>query len=376
MFLLGKERFLYRFGYKKQMDLQKRIDLIKEVGEEIVTEEELKSLLETKSNPIAYDGFEPSGKIHIAQGILRALNTNNMTKAGCTFKMWVADWHAWANNKLGGDLKKIQVAGEYFVEVWKVSGMDLSKVKFVYANDVMNDREYWKKVMNIARSSTVNRVLRCGEIMGRKEGEVQQASQIMYPCMQAADIFHLEADIAQLGMDQRKVNMLAREVAPKLNLAKPISISHHMLMGLGEPPKTDESAVDRAIHMKMSKPKPHTAIFMTDSEEEIKQKINKAHCPAKEVHDNPIMDYAKHLVFRKCNMMKIERPKKFGGDVEFESFDQLVKAYSEGTLHPMDVKNSVAKYVDEMIKPVRDHFEKNKKAKALLEQVHSFEVTR
>ena len=37
------------------------------------------------------------------------------------------------------------------------------------------------------------------------------ASQIFYPCMQCADIFFLKADICQLGMDQRKVNMLARE---------------------------------------------------------------------------------------------------------------------------------------------------------------------
>ncbi|KKR30325.1 MAG: hypothetical protein UT63_C0102G0004, partial [Candidatus Gottesmanbacteria bacterium GW2011_GWC2_39_8] len=36
-------------------------------GEQI-TEEELKQLLETKTNPIAYDGFEPSGELHIAQG--------------------------------------------------------------------------------------------------------------------------------------------------------------------------------------------------------------------------------------------------------------------------------------------------------------------
>ena len=43
------------------MDIGERMRLIKEVGEEILTEEELKTLLETKDRPIAYDGFEPSG---------------------------------------------------------------------------------------------------------------------------------------------------------------------------------------------------------------------------------------------------------------------------------------------------------------------------
>ena len=40
------------------MELTKRLNLIKEVGEEIIKEDELKELLKTKTNPIAYDGFE------------------------------------------------------------------------------------------------------------------------------------------------------------------------------------------------------------------------------------------------------------------------------------------------------------------------------
>ena len=186
------------------MDIQSKIDLIKQVGEEILTEEELKQLLETKSHPIAYDGFEPSGFPHIAQGILRSINVNKMTKAGIKFKMYAADWHGWTNLKFGGDLEKIQKAGDFLIEVWKASGMDTEKVEFIRAVDIVNNQEYWKKVIRIAQHTTVNRVIRCGQIMGRKEADVQQASQIMYPCMQAADIFELEADITQLGMDQKK----------------------------------------------------------------------------------------------------------------------------------------------------------------------------
>ena len=115
------------------MDLNKRLDLVKEVGEEIVTQEELEVLLSEKKSPIAYDGFEPSGRIHIAQGILRAINVNKMTKAGCRFRMFVADWHGWANNKMGGDLEKIQTVGKYFVEVWRASGLDLENVEFIWA---------------------------------------------------------------------------------------------------------------------------------------------------------------------------------------------------------------------------------------------------
>ena len=41
-----------------------------------VQDAELLALLEKKANPICYDGFEPSGRMHIAQGILKAINVN------------------------------------------------------------------------------------------------------------------------------------------------------------------------------------------------------------------------------------------------------------------------------------------------------------
>jgi tyrosyl-tRNA synthetase len=358
------------------MDTATKLDLIKQVGEEIITEGDLKSLLETKSHPIAYDGFEPSGNVHIAQGILRAVNVNKMTKAGCKFKMWVADWHGWANNKLGGNLDNIQTCGKYLIEVWKASGMDLSKVEFIWANDAVKDPEYWKKVMQVARSSTVKRIIRCGQIMGRKESEVLQASQILYPCMQAADMYYLDVDIAQLGMDQRKVNMLARELGPKLGYWKPVAVHHHMLMGLGQPPGSDLKGADRGIELKMSKSKPDTAIFMTDTKEDIKRKIQKAYCPEGIAEENPILDYCKYIIFEKFKQFKIERPQKYGGDLEFENYDELEKVFSSKELHPMDLKQSVAEYVDKLISPIRQHFEKNNKAKQLLEQVKSFKVTR
>ena len=112
--------------------VQKRLQSIKQVGEEVLTDEELQELLQKKEHPVAYDGFEPSGtSIHIAQGLLRAININKMTAAGCKFKMLIADWHAWANNKMSGDLEKIKKVGEFYKEVWKACDMDLKNVEFV-----------------------------------------------------------------------------------------------------------------------------------------------------------------------------------------------------------------------------------------------------
>jgi tyrosyl-tRNA synthetase len=362
------------------MDLEKRIELIKRVGEEIITEQELRELLESKDHPIAYDGFEPSGISHVPFGVFRPMLINDLIKAGVHFKLWLADSFGWINNKMGGDLEKIQTVGKYFIEVWKAAGVDTKKVEFLWATDAFKDPEYWKRVILIAKNTTVKRATRCLTIMGRKEGEMKETAQYFYPMMQTADIFYLKADITQLGLDQRRANMLAREVGPKLGWWKPVVVSHHMLMGL-EGKKTPEgydenSNFDVEITSKMSKSKPETCIYVHDSREEILKKINNAFCPAKVIDGNPILDYSKHIIFRKFDRLEIKRPTKYGGNLDIQSYEELENKFRKGEIHPQDLKSVVADKLDEIIKPIREHFEKDKKAKELYETVRQQKITR
>lgn len=357
------------------MDVEQRIKLIKEVGEEVLTEEDLRELLMKKKNPLAYDGFEPSNRIHIAQGILRTINVNKMLKAGCKFIMWVADWHAWANNKLGGDLEKIQTTGKYFIEVWKACGMSTDKVKFEWCSKHIKDENYWKTVLQVARNTTLQRTLRCTQIMGRKETDVLSSAQIMYPMMQCADIFHLNIDICQLGLDQRKVNVLAREVGEKIGYWKPVAVHHHMLMGLKRPEVSEKESIERSIMLKMSKSIPDSAVFIDDPAEEVERKIKNAWCPEKQVHENPIIEYFKYIIFEKFTEVIIKRPAKFGGDLRLKSYEELTDKYSNGKIHPLDLKGTCAEYVNKMLEPVRKHFAKGK-ARELMETVKGYSVTR
>lgn len=368
--------------YNFSMTIQDRMDLIKQVGEEIIQEDELKKLFESGEELTAYDGFEPSGQVHIAQGILRAINVNKMIRAGVKFRMWVADWHALTNNKLGGDLEKIKITGKYFIEVWRASGMDLKKVEFLWASDMVKNSDYWQLVIRVGMTNKLARFIRTAEFMGREDSaEKLTAAQIMYPCMQIADIFKLGAKITQLGMDQRKVNMLAREIGPMLGYWKPVVVSHHMLMGLSKPPSKSDDMATRTVENKMSKSNPDSAIFMTDTTEDIKRKINKAYCLEGDTKENPILEYYKYIIFESFDRLeikeiKIERPEKFGGNISFKTYSDLEKIFSEKKVHPMDIKVTLIKYLDRLIEPVRRHFEENVEAKKLLGQVRSFQVTK
>ncbi len=360
----------------KELSAEERFELIKSVadGGEIIGEDELKEMLKSGKEIVAYDGFEPSGLAHIPFGLLRAENLKVMLKAGVHFKLWLADYFAFINNKLGGDLERIKKAGEYFIEVWKACGVDTSKVEIIWASERMNTLKYWDRVLRIAKETTLNRSMRATTIMGRKEGELQSTAQLFYPSMQASDIFELDVDVCQLGLDQRRANILGREVADKLKWKKPVVVSHHMILGLqGVQPGADKEEIIMAS--KMSKSKPDSCIYMHDSEEEIKKKISKAYCPEKSIDGNPLFDYLKYLVFKRYSKIKITRPEKFGGNLEL-NYDELVDVYQKGELHPADLKNATTFYLNQMIEPVREYFEKNKKAKELYEEVRKYAVTR
>lgn len=349
------------------LSLEERFALVRSVGEECIQEDELRNLLDKKPNPICYDGFEPSGRMHIAQGVMKTINVNKLALAGCSVKIWIADWFAQLNNKMGGDLNKIRKIGEYLIEIWKAAGMKTERVEFLWSSNEINRRadEYWPLVMDIARKNTLPRIVRCCQIMGRTEQDELTAAQIFYPCMQCADIFFLKADICQLGMDQRKVNVLAREYCDDIKRKnKPIILSHHMLPGLQQGQE------------KMSKSDPSSSIFMEDEEVEVNVKIKKAYCPPKLVEGNPCLEYIKYIIFPWFNKFEVIRQEENGGNKTYTCMDEIISDYESGALHPADVKPALSKALNEILQPVRNHFKNNQKAKELLKTVKAYRVSR
>lgn len=375
-----------------QMDDQKTVDQkitedadrIRSVGQEVIGSDRLEGLLKNKPVIKAYDGFEPSGRMHIAQGLIRTINVNKITKSGVKFVFWVADYFALLNLKMGGKSDRIRKAGELMIHIWKACGMDMDNVEFLWASDEINKNgaQYWGTVFDIATKINVNRVLRCTQIMGRKdfvEGEEgngdmatipyedmlssMMSSQIFYPIMQCADIFFLGIDICSLGMDQRKVNMLALEYCDKIGKKlKPVVVSHHMLSGL------DGSD-------KMAKSNPDSAIFMDDTDAEVDTKIKKAFCEPGNITKNPILEYFKYIVFEKEEYVEItvnDPSTKTSSVNRYDRYEDLETDFSAGKLHPKDVKMAISAYIKRYLAPVRRYFDENPEADKLRQEVKRF----
>lgn len=333
------------------MAVEDRLELVTRGTEEVVTREELRSLLEKGGTPRAYVGLEPSGLMHIGTGFIVGQKIADLTQAGFHAIVFLADWHAYINDKLGGNLEAIRTCGEYFRDGFRALGIPDS-VEFLYANDFVTHPEYWQKVISVSKASSVARIRRALTIMGRKEEEADlDASKLIYPAMQVADISWMGLDLAYGGMDQRHAHMLYRDVAPKLGWKQVVAVHTPLLPSLEGGGRMDP------IAGKMSKSKPDSSVLINDSQSEVERKIGKAFCPAKEVDGNPVLGIAQLILFPRRGSFTVTRDAKYGGDVTFSSYRELAEAYRKGELHPKDLKAGVSSALNVELAPVHKYFD-------------------
>ena len=328
-------------------------DIITKNTEEIVTREELINVL-NKDKPRGYVGFEPSGTVHLGWMILTN-KIKDFLECGFDFTVLLADWHAYINDKLGGNIENIKLCGKYMEDCFSAMGVDKNLINYVYASDYVGDPKYWELVLRVSKATSVKRVKRAMDIMGRSEDEAERdLSKLFYPAMQVSDIFYLKLDVAYGGMDQRHAHMLARDVAKKIERIPPVAVHTPLLTGLQAGSRMDPTEV------KMSKSKPDSMISIHDNEESVKRKMKKAYCPEKTITGNPILEICKYIIFPRLenDIFLIERPEKFGGNLEFKNYVELENEFMKG-LHPLDLKNATANYINKLLEPIGKYFEKN-----------------
>lgn len=333
------------------MSVDERVELVLRGAEEVVTRDELRALLEAGGTPRAYVGLEPSGLMHLGTGFVVASKVTDLVRAGFHTIVFLADWHAYINDKLGGDLDAIRACGEYFKDGFRALHVP-DAVEYRSANEFVSQKDYWRKVLEVSKASSVARIRRALTIMGRDEKDPDlDASKLVYPAMQVADIRWMDLDLAYGGMDQRHAHMLYRDVAPKLGWKRVVALHTPLLPGLQGGGRMDP------VDAKMSKSKPDSSIFLNDSSAEIERKIAKAYCPPKETDGNPVLEIARLILFPRTGSLVVPRDKKFGGDVTYASYADVANAYARGELHPQDLKAAVAAGVNKELAPVRAYFD-------------------
>jgi tyrosyl-tRNA synthetase len=326
------------------MDTAERVDLVSRHTQEVVKDEELRDLF-ADGDPSAYIGYAPTGEMHIGHfTTMRKLA--DFLRAGVEVTVLIADLHAHLDdNKSPFDL--LDARSEYYETAIEgmidAAGADADAVEFVRGTDFQLDEEYTLEMYRMAAETTISRTQRAASEVVR-DSESPNLGGLVYPLMQTLDVKALDADIAYGGVDQRGIYMLSRELLPDHGGESPVCVFAPLLSGLSGG--------------KMSASDAASKVNLTDSPEQVEEKIGGAYCPAGELEDNGVLEYLEHLVFPILDVedesFVVERPEEYGGDLTYEGYDELESDFIGGELHPADLKPAAAAAISDVIDPVRE----------------------
>src|SRR3989344_6939218 len=325
------------------MNTEEKLALIKRNTQEITTEEELKKLIETKKQPVVYLGTAITGRPHIAYYVW-VLKLSDFLRAGFKVKLLLADLHGALDNCPWDVLElRYKYYSEILTLMFKSLGVDIKDLEIVKGSDFQLKKEYIFDVIKMSTFCTVNDCKRAAsEVV--KFGDNPKLSGLIYPIMQSLDEEYLGVDVQYGGIDQRKILMFARENLPKLGYRRRVELMNPLIPGLAEGGKMSSSIEGSKIDL-------------LDDEKTVMNKIRNAYCKEGEVENNGILAFLKYVVMvikeDKKKKFVVKRDKKFGGDIIFNNYEEIEKAFVKKELHPSDLKNALAEEINELLKPIR-----------------------
>jgi len=324
------------------MDEKERFELITRNLQEVIGEKDLNELLKEKKEISVYWGTMPTGSISIAY-FFPMMKIADFLKAELKVKILLADLHG---ALAGVPWEILEKRHNYYekaiIMLLKTLNVNIKKLEFVKGSDLQLQGKYFHDLLKLSTYTTINEAKHAAsEVV--KLGDNPKMAGVIYPLMQALDEEYLKVDAQFGGMDQRKIMVYAREYLPKIGYNPRIDLINPLIRGL--------------VGEKMSSSIEATKIDLLDDEETVKKKINKAECVEGDPN-NGIMAMLKYLIFilKKDRNEKflIERSEKYGGNKTYNSYEEVEKDFVDKKLHPMDLKNALAKEIIILLKNFRE----------------------
>jgi tyrosyl-tRNA synthetase len=265
-------------------------------------------------------------------------------KAGFKVKILLADLHGALDNTPWDVLEKRYNYYKTIIPlIFRAFGVNTKNLEFIKGSDFQVNGKYFLDVLRFSTNVSVEDCRKAAsEVV--KLGEHPKLSGLIYPIMQSLDEEYLKTDIQYGGADQRKILVFARENLPKVGYKPRIEIMTPIIPGL--------------TGTKMSASDPKSKVDLLDTEQEVNKKILEAYCEAKKVEGNGVLAFLKYIIFIIKHDSKalfvLERDKKFGGNVKYKTYNDLEKDYVAGKVHPLDLKKSLAREINLLLKIFRD----------------------
>lgn len=281
-------------------------------------------------------GDRPSGRLHLGHYVGSLANRVRLQDEYDQYIL-VADVQALTDNFENPQKVADSVRG--LVLDYLAAGIDPKKSTIVVQSQIPAIAELTVFYMNLV---TLNRVLRNPtvkeEINQKGFEESLPAGFAMYPVSQAADITAFGADLVPVGADQLPMIEQTREIVRKFNLLYGETLKEPEAL-LGDYPRL----VGLDGKAKMSKSLGN-AIYLLDSEEEVKKKIMGMYTDPTRIHPtdpgvvegNPVFIY--HDAF----------------NPNLEEVEDLKQRYRAGSVGDVEVKQKLVKAINELLEPMRE----------------------
>lgn len=343
------------------MEFTDRLNLICDGLEEIIGKQVLEKKLQSGEKFRIYWGTAPTGKPHIGY-LVPLIKIAHFVKAGADVTILFADLHAYLDSmKTSWELLSLRT--KYYTMVIKkmleTLGVDLDKIKFVCGSEYQLSKAYTIDVYKFMGKLTVKTARTAGaEVV--KQSDDPMLSGVVYPLLQVLDEVYLEADAELGGVDQRKIFMLSHDHLHKLGYKPAIHMMNKML------PSFDNDTCGK-MSSSGSEQKGATSlkIELTESEKQIRKKIGKAFLPEPSTGlatSCGLFQFIEHVIFPinqhlSVDTFRIHRDEKWGGLIEYETFEDLTHSYLCEILSPQDLKIGVSDWIIHILRPVRELFE-------------------
>ena len=339
--------------------------------QEIIGDDKLRQIVATRPLKL-YWGTSPTGKPHIGY-LVPLIKLADFINAKAEVTILIADLHAYLDSmKLAPTWDLVNARSEYYIRVLtavlKTLQVDLNKIKFVKGTDYQEERAYTRKMYELmaklkvgdaikAASEVVKQTVSEAKAKSKKKGKAEvddesginyTMSGLMYSGLQALDEEFLGVDAQFGGVDQRKIFALAHDYLPKIGYAPRIHLMNPLV------PSFTASG-------KMSSSEENSKIDFLDMPNEVKAKIRKAFCIDGDIQNCPLLQLAKFVIFPICEIQStkfiINRPEQYGGKLEYESFEELERAFGAKELFSVDLKLGVTDFLNEFLGRVRENLD-------------------
>lgn len=130
----------------------------------------------------------------------------------------------------------------------------------------------------------------------------------------------------------------------------------------------------------MSSSEEDSKIDLLDSPAIVKKKLKKAFCEPGNTAENGLLAFAKHVIFglfqpdesmivsillnvhKNYNYLnyvefRVSRNEENGGNLNFNTYEELEICFSEQKLHPADLKSAIEFYINRLLEPIRKIFD-------------------